>query len=221
MSLVSSRHDTGRSAARPTVFSVGALSVALLAGTLSGPLAATVHGQTTPPAAAAAAPANGPTANLVELMRGIFFPTANMIFNVQTHDPAEKKVVATGSAKESLDWNQWGASLFSGWEDVDYAASALAEVTPLLLTPGRLCQNGKPVPVTNADWVKYTTDMLQAARKSYEASRTRKQDAVSDSTNDLADACQACHRVYRDRRSPGATPGGADPASLALRCTAP
>jgi hypothetical protein len=158
------------------------------------------------------------TGNLLELMRGVFFPTANMIFNVQTHDPAEKKV-AVQSGKEGFNWTQWGSGLYSGWEDVDYAAVVLAEVTPLLLTRGRVCANGKPVPVERADWVQYTGDMLRAAQKSYDASRKRNQDAVSDSTNDLTEACQACHRVYRDRRAPGAEPG--NPASLTLRCTAP
>lgn len=151
-------------------------------------------------------------------MRGIFFPTSNVIFNVQTHDPAEKKVIAP-SGKESFDWAGWGSSLYSGWEDVDYAAVALAEATPLLLARGRLCQNGKPVPVDRADWVRYTNDMLRAAQKTYAASRRRSQEAVSDSTNDLSDACQACHSVYRDKRVPGVQPG--TPESLALRCTPP
>jgi hypothetical protein len=151
-------------------------------------------------------------------MRGLFFPTANVIFNVQTHDPAEKKP-ALQFGREGINWAQWGSGLYSGWEDVDYAAVALAEITPLLLTPGRVCENGKRVPVERADWVRYTKDMLAAAQKSAEASRTRSQDAVSDSTNDLTEACQACHHTYRDRRAPGAEPG--NPASQTLRCTAP
>ncbi len=224
MGAVSSRSDNRRSWPRRTLFA-GALSIALLASTLLGPLAVTVQVQTKAPTTDVA-PGDarwGLTGTVLELMRGVFFPTANMIFNVQTHNPAEKKVVPQ-DGKESLNWVQWGSSMYSGWEDVDYAAATLAEVTPLLLAPGRLCQNGKPVPVDRADWMKFTSDMLVAARKSYEASRSRNQDAVSESTNDLSDACQACHRVYRDRRSPGtspgADPGGGDPASLPLRCTA-
>ncbi len=186
---------------------------------------AVTHGQGAKPAQADAKP-EGPrwalTGNMQQLMRGIFFPNANMVFNVQTHDPADKKPLppgAAGSATTNFDWNLWGASLYSGWEDVDYAAITLAEVTPLLLTPGRTCANGKPVPVERADWIKYTTDMLEAARKSYEASKTRNMEMVADSTNDLNDACQACHRVYRDRRPPNVERG--DPAAMALRCTAP
>jgi hypothetical protein len=204
------------------VSSVTARTTTLLACMAVAVFVATVQGQAKPPMASMVP--EGPgwelTGNLLQLMRGIFFPTSNTIFNVQKHDPAEKKItMRPGSGTESFDWVQWGAGLYSGWEDVDYAAVALAEVTPLLLTRGRLCQNGKPVPVGRADWVQYTNDMLKAARKTYEASRQRNQEAVSDSTNDLSDACQGCHRVYRDRRAPGVEPG--NPASLALRCMAP
>jgi hypothetical protein len=198
---------------------VRAMSGALLACAMWGSFGAVAHGQTSSDAVPET-PKWALTGTLLQLMRGIFFPTANMIFNVQAHNPAQKKPVPTvSSGGAGFDWVKWGGSLYSGWEDVDYAAVSLAEVTPLLLIPGRLCQNGKPVPVERPDWVKYTMDMLQAARKTYEAARARKQEAVSDSTNDLSDACQACHRVYRDRRPAGVGPGS--PASMALRCTAP
>ncbi len=190
----------------------------LLALTL--PLATPVHAQTTsnPPPT----PNWAVTGDLLELMRGLYFPAANMIFNVQTADPAQKKPVAgdTASGGAGFDFVQWGAGLYEGWEYVDYAAAMLAESSPLLLTPGRLCSNGKPMPVDRPDWVQYTNEMLVAARKSYKLSKARNQEAVADSTNDLTEACLSCHRVYRDRRAPGAT-GINDPRSLALRCTAP
>ena len=183
-------------------------------------LAVPVEGQTKPaPEPAPDAAKAGPTASMLQLMRGVFFPTANMIFNVQTHDPAQKKSAADAPNPQVFNWVQWGGSLYSGWEDVDYAATVLAEVTPLLLVPGRTCDNGKPVPVERADWVKFTNEMLQAARKSVAAAKSKNQEAVSDSTNDLTDACMACHRVYRDRRPPGAERGS--PAASSLRCTVP
>ena len=214
------RHDNRRSRRFAVVSSGTALNTTLLVCAVCALLLAAVHGQTGSPAGGVVPEAQSwaLTGNLLQLMRGIFFPTSNMIFNVQTHDPAEKKVAAP-SGRDGFNWTQWGSGLYTGWEDVDYAAVALAEVTPMLLTRGRLCQNGKPVPVERADWVQFTKNMLQAAQKSYEASRKRNQEAVSDSTNDLSEACQACHSVYRDRRPPGTEPGS--PASLALRCTAP
>jgi hypothetical protein len=196
-----------------------AISRALLACTMCGSFVAGVQGQT-PADAVPETPKWALTGTMLQLMRGIFFPASNMIFNVQARNPGQKKPLPNvSSSGPGFDWVKWGASLYSGWDDVDYAAVSLAEITPLLLTPGRLCQNGKPVPVERPDWVRYTMGMLQAARKTYEAARARNREAVSDSTNDLSDACLACHRVYRDRRAPGVGPG--DPASMALRCTAP
>ena len=178
-----------------------------------GPSTVTVRGQATGASA---------TGNLLQLMRGVFFPTSNMIFNVQSNDPNDKEKKKAerkpGSGGDVFDWNQWGGSLYSGWEDVEYAAVVLAEVTPLLLTPGRVCQNGKPVPVERADWINYTNALVRAARKSYEAARKRDQMAVADSTGELSEACQNCHAVYR-RGAPGAEPGSQ--SALAQRCSAP
>lgn len=187
---------------------------------ITWPVSSTISANASAQAASGAAPqtpAWALTGNLQQLMRGAFFQNSNIIFNVQTHDPGEKIDPAGKRAGAGIDWVGWGSGLYTGWEAVDYAAISLAEVTPLLLTPGRRCQNGKPVPVDRADWIKFTMDMLEAARKSYKASQTRNQEAVSDSTNDLSDACLACHQVYRDKRAPGGQPG--DPTSMALRCT--
>jgi hypothetical protein len=177
-----------------------------------------LHAQAKPAESALEPPKGALTANMLQLMRGIFFPTANMLFNVQTHDPGLKKPV-TGPPPKVFDWVQWGAGMYSGWEDADYAAAMLAEATPLLLIPGRTCANGKPVPVERADWIKYSKDTLDVARKLFAAARERNQEKVSDLTGDMSDACLACHRVFRDRRPPGVERGA--PGEQALRCTAP
>jgi hypothetical protein len=197
-----------------------ATSRVLLACTIGVSLAAPAGAQTAAPETLPAPPDWALTGTLLQLMRGTFFQTSNAIFNVQTRNPALKKAAPNiSSGGPGFDWVRWGGAMYTGWEDVDYAAVVLAEVTPLLLVPGRLCQNGNPVPVERPDWVKYTNGMLAAARKAYEAARARNRQAVSDSTSDLSDACSACHRVYRDRRPPGVRPG--DPAAMSLRCTAP
>jgi hypothetical protein len=97
---------------------------------------------------------------------------------------------------------------------VDYAAIALAESTPLLLTPGRRCENGKPVPVERADWVRYVDELAEAGRAAYRASQSRNRDAVAEVTNQIADACLHCHEMYRDK--PGGTTD--DPSNKAARC---
>jgi hypothetical protein len=69
-----------------------------------------------------------------------------------------------------------------------------------MLTPGRRCENGKPVPVNDPDWIKFTNELAEAGRTAYKASQTRNQETVSDVSNVIADACLHCHQVYRDRR---------------------
>lgn len=174
-----------------------------------------------PGKSAASAPASfPPAANLAQMMRGILFPSSNMVFNVQTHDPGEPlpKAPAPGqAASQSFSWVDWGAGIYKGWDIVDYAALAVADSAPLMLTPGRRCENGRPVPVDRPDWIKFTLEMAEAGRAAYRASQTRSQEAVSDSSNQLADSCLHCHEVYRDKRA-RIDPNSPDPSNKAARC---
>src|SRR5437867_4505327 len=100
MSFFSSPHRPRPARLLKAVPALGFVAAMLLASSWLEPFVATVHGQGKP-AAANAAP-DGPkwalTGTVQQLMRGVFFPNANMIFNVQTHDPADKKPVPdTGS----------------------------------------------------------------------------------------------------------------------------
>ena len=175
----------------------------------------THQSQTT--ASANRTPTFPPVGNLAQVMRGILFPTSNILFNVQTHDPAEKKPPVEPPGSGSFDWITWGNSIYPGWEFVDYAAVSLAESAPLMLTPGRKCENGKPVPVSDPEWIKFTEELAEAGRAAYKATQTRNQEAVADVTNVIADACSHCHQMYRDdRRGGNTTPG--DPAAKANRC---
>jgi hypothetical protein len=148
-----------------------------------------------------------PSGTLAEVMRGIYFPNSNIVFDVQQHDPAapKKKTGDAGSATEAY------SNAYAGWEAVENAAVALTDGVDLILTPGRSCQNGKPVPLRRADFQKFARDMREAGRAVLAAARTRNQEKVSDATNNLADACSSCHEVYRDK----------GPADSASRCTAP
>jgi mono/diheme cytochrome c family protein len=172
-------------------------------------------------AAAAPVRAYPPLGNMAQLMRGIFFPNSNLIFTVQTRDPGAKAPPpAPGAQSSGFSWVDWGAGIYGGWELVDNAAIALADASPLMLTPGMRCENGRPVPVTDPDWIKYTEQMIAVARKTYQASQSRKQEAVSEATGDLADACANCHRAYRDVRGPGRGLDPTDPSNKSARCRA-
>jgi mono/diheme cytochrome c family protein len=164
-----------------------------------------------PAAAGAARPAAGatlsfpPVGNMNQLMRGILFPSSNILFDTQTQDPSVKRP-ATGNDATTVT-ARYG-NIYDPWVLVDIAAIALAESAPLLMTPGRRCENGKPVPVENADWQQYVQGLVEAGRAAYKAAQTRKQEAVAEMTSTVAEACANCHRVYRDRRG------------AAMRCTA-
>jgi hypothetical protein len=144
---------------------------------------AVAHAQ--PPKPARAGPAPKPAGTLAQIMRGVYFPNANLIFDVQQNDPAAPKKKAEGAAGSAT--SMYGDA-YTGWEVVENAAIALTDGVDLILKPGRLCQNGKPVPVQQADFKKFAGDMRQAGVAVLTAAHTRNQEKVSDATNDLADA---------------------------------
>lgn len=154
-----------------------------------------------------------PLGNMAQIMRGILFPSSNVIFTAQSQDPgAPKPSYKEGTA--GFNWADWGAGIYPGWELVDYAAVTIADVGPLLLVPRR-CENGKPAPVERPDWVRFTKELTDAGRAAYKASQSRNQDAVIEATDQLAESCLNCHVIYRDK------PGGpaSDLSNKAARCT--
>jgi mono/diheme cytochrome c family protein len=179
------------------------------------PASAAATGQSASTAGTPSFPAAG---NLAQVMRGILFPSSNLIFNVQGRDPAAPLPARPSSQITSgaFPWADWGAGIYSGWELVDYAAIALAESAPLMLTPGRRCENGKLVPVQDPDWIKFTQELADAGKAAYKASQTRKQDVVAEVTDVVATACSHCHEAYRDKPVPRRSTE--DPSNKAARC---
>jgi mono/diheme cytochrome c family protein len=154
--------------------------------------------------AAAASPSTfAPTANLAQLMRGITFPNANILFNVQVKDPGKDKP----AMPMPFDYVDWGRTVYYGWQTVDQAALALVDTAPLFLVPGRRCENGKPVPVDRPDWKKFTAALMDVGRETYRASQTRNVDAVVKVAEQLNATCANCHKVYRDGTLEGNTAG--------------
>ena len=166
-----------------------------------------------PPAAPVATTAAGaslpsPEGNLAELMRAIAFPNSNIIFNLQLKDPGAQPKKPT--AATPFDYVEWGSTVYGGWLAVDQAAVAITESAALFLTPGRLCQNGRAVPVDRADWKQFVAALTEAGKLAHRASRARNFEAFVDISEKLNDACANCHKVYRDK-------GGAE-GSGATRC---
>jgi len=151
---------------------------------------------------------SAPEGNLAELMRDIAFPNANIIFNVQLKDPGAQ--VKKPPASSPFDYVDWGSTVYPGWLAIDQAAVAITETAPLLLTPGRKCQNGRAVPVDRADWKRYVSELVDVGKLARRASQARNFEAFVDISEKLNDACANCHKVYRDK---GGTEG-----SGATRC---
>jgi len=141
-------------------------------------------------------------------MRAIAFPNSNIIFNLQIKDPGKEPKKDLTS--QPFDYSQWGATIYPGWLAVDQAAIAITETAPLLLTPGRKCQNGRNAPVDRADYRQFVADLVVVGKLAHEASKARNFEAFIDISDKLNEACAACHRVYRDK-------GGAE-GSGGTRC---
>jgi cytochrome c553 len=141
-----------------------------------------------------------PMGTLAQVMRGILFTNSNILFDVQSIDPDDPPPAAAGPGATSTF-----AGIYAGWQVVENAAIAIGESANLITIPGRLCENGRPVPLGQADWAVFTQGLKDAADIMLVAAQARDQEAASDATNDLADACYFCHEVYRDAE-PRCTP---------------
>ena len=178
---------------------------AIVAAQAAKPAAPAAKPATAAPQKAASRPAaSKPTGNLAQVMRGILFPNSNLIFDAQSNDPGAppKKVEGSGASATF-------ANIYTGWQVVENAAIALAEAADLITKPGRVCSNGKPVPVQRADFMKYAEGLREAGRAALEAAKTKNQDKVVEVTDKVAEACSNCHEVYRDK----------GPAGSPARCT--
>jgi hypothetical protein len=157
-------------------------------------LIATATGWQAPPAKTEPAPAVPKIeTNLLQLMRGILYPSSNVVFAAQ-HDLTRLEPVAVPSVSPNLL-----TSVYGGWEAVELAALALSESANLLMLGGRVCANGRPVPVEREDWRRFTEQLREAGRVAYTAARSRNQDAMIEAAGTVTESCSACHDVYRRR----------------------
>jgi cytochrome c553 len=133
--------------------------------------------------------------NLAQVMRGILFTNSNILFDVQSIDPGAPPPAAGGAGAGATSTF---SGIYAGWQTVENAAIALGESANLINIPGRLCENGQPVPLSQANWAQFTEQLKDAADVMLVAARAENQEAASDATNDVAEACFVCHEVYRD-----------------------
>ena len=150
--------------------------------------------------APAQATAAKPVGNLAQVMRGIFFPNANILFDVQSGDPED-----FGKKKEGAGATSTFSGIYTGWQVVENAAIALEEGARLLEVRGRMCQNGRPVPLDQKDWAPFVADLRKASQAMLKAAQSKNKELASETTNEVAGACENCHSKYRDA-DPRCTP---------------
>jgi hypothetical protein len=140
-------------------------------------------------------PAPQPYATLAQMMRGIPFPSSNIIFDAQSEDPgAQKKPAESGGGATSTYSNVYG-----GWVAVENSALAISETANLIMIPGRLCENGRPVPLDREDFRKFAANLAEAGKAAYKAAQSKNLDAIVEVSGTVSEACAMCHEVYRDK----------------------
>ena len=130
---------------------------------------------------------------LAQVMRGILFPNSNVVFFAQGKDPAAVKPADNPSASTDRLSDTYG-----GWVAVENSSIAISEAANLLTIPGRLCSNGKPVPIKNADWPKFVEGLRVAGMTAYKAAQSKSEAKMLDAADVVTTACMNCHVKYRD-----------------------
>jgi hypothetical protein len=147
-----------------------------------------------PVKAATAAPSARVEANLAQLMRGILYPSSNVIFAAQDQNPDN-----VPPAKDPATATDPLASAYGKWTAVENSGLAIAEAATLLTIPGRKCANGRAVPLQNADWAKFVQGLRDAGRAAYKAAQSKNQDNILEAAGTITEACANCHDKYREK----------------------
>src|SRR5689334_21940910 len=130
-------------------------------------------------------------ANLNQLMRGVLYPAANVVFSAQADNPGEIKFIPGHDPNMSTDPL---TSSFGGWQAVENAALALAESANLLAIAERKCSNGEPVPTTDPAWSMFLQQLRDAGMQAYKAAQAKDQDKMISIAETVNASCVGCHR---------------------------
>ena len=144
-----------------------------------------------------------PIGTLAQLMRGLMFPNANKMFDVQSQEPGGELPEMNAEISEAVSAIVGPASarflgVYRGWPTVEGAAVALADGAKLAMLPGRLCGNGEPVPIDQPEYIEGARLLEESAVKVLDGARTQDYEAVWDAINYINDSCTHCHKTYRD-----------------------
>ena len=133
-------------------------------------------------------------ATLNQLMQGVIYPAANVVFLPQYENPG---ALERPPSKEPAMATDPLVSVFGGWQAIENASLALTESANLLLVPGRVCSNGVPAPIDDPVWSKFVTELRAAGLEAYAAAKEKDQDKMTELSETVNDACVHCHRKWR------------------------
>ena len=134
-------------------------------------------------------------ATLNQLMQGIVFPAANVLFSAQTEDPA---ALERPPSKDPATATDPLVSVFGGWQAIENSALALAESANLLMVP-RVCSNGAPAPITDPAWSMFVQELRDVGLQAYAAAQAKDRDKMIELSEAVNESCVHCHRKWRPR----------------------
>jgi hypothetical protein len=133
-------------------------------------------------------------ASLNQLMQGVIYPAANVVFLPQYENPAALDRPPSPQPAMATDPL---VSVFGGWQAIENASLALTESANLLLVPGRVCSNGVAAPIADPTWSRFVKELREAGLQAYAAAKTKDQDKMIEVSETVNDACVHCHRKWR------------------------
>ncbi len=135
-------------------------------------------------------------ATLNQLMQGVVYPAANVLFSAQTEDPGALERPPSLDPAMATDPL---VSVFGGWQAIENSGLALAESANLLLVTGRACSNGAPAPLDDPAWPMFVEELRDAGLQAYTAAQAKDRDKMIELSETINDACVHCHRKWRPR----------------------
>jgi hypothetical protein len=125
-----------------------------------------------------APPATGtPIATVKQIMKGIVAPAATAVFN-----SVSTTVTSKGTEEKAPETD-------ADWETLGNSAAALIESGNLLLMGSRA--------VDQADWLKYSTDLIEAGKMALKATQAKSAEQVLTAGEKVNESCDNCHRKYQ------------------------
>ena len=128
-------------------------------------------------AAAPPAPTVTPVATVKQIMAGIVMPSAAAVWD-SVSTIVDAKGVTENQPKSDEEWAAVGAR-----------AAALIESANLLLMGSR--------PVDQADWVKMSNAMADAAQIALKASAAKNPEGILEAGEKINQTCDTCHQKYQ------------------------